>query len=132
MNYSEYLHVEFAFQSYPINKEKRCIAIWHLKNEEKEGRQVIEWIVNNRLLLFSVGLFRLSSKKMRKSILRKGGEIMAQDPVCKMTVVETAPAATTEYKGKTYYFCSTGCKARFEKEPDKYITESSTHEHSHS
>lgn len=49
---------------------------------------------------------------------------MAQDPVCKMTVDETTAAATTGYKGKTYYFCAAGCKAAFEKEPDKYVTES--------
>lgn len=57
---------------------------------------------------------------------------MAQDPVCKMTVDETTAAASKEYKGKTYYFCAAGCKATFEKEPDKFVTESSTHEHSHS
>ena len=48
---------------------------------------------------------------------------MAQDPVCKMTVDEKTAAATTEYKGKTYYFCAAGCKVTFEKEPDKYVTE---------
>ena len=31
---------------------------------------------------------------------------------------ETAPAKTV-YKGKTYYFCAPGCKAAFEKDPEK-------------
>jgi YHS domain-containing protein len=35
-----------------------------------------------------------------------------------MTVDETKAAATTEYKGKTYYFCAAGCKMTFEKEPE--------------
>jgi YHS domain-containing protein len=61
----------------------------------------------------------------------KGGEIMPQDPVCKMTVDESAAAATTEYKGKTFYFCAAGCKEAFEKEPDKYVGESAEHEHGH-
>lgn len=43
------------------------------------------------------------------------------DPVCGMTVVESPTAITTEYKGKTYYFCAPGCKAAFEKDPEKYL-----------
>ncbi|HEY6586459.1 MAG TPA: YHS domain-containing protein [Candidatus Methanoperedens sp.] len=27
----------------------------------------------------------------------------------------------SEYKGKTYYFCSPGCKKTFDSEPEKYI-----------
>ncbi len=56
---------------------------------------------------------------------------MAQDPVCKMTVDENTAVAQTEYKGKTFYFCAEGCKETFEKEPDKFVKESSGHEHSH-
>jgi YHS domain-containing protein len=37
-----------------------------------------------------------------------------------MMVDEASAAATTEYHGTTYYFCSTGCKAAFDKEPEKY------------
>jgi YHS domain-containing protein len=46
---------------------------------------------------------------------------MAIDPVCKMTVDENASAATTEYKGETYYFCAPGCKAAFDEDPEKYL-----------
>ena len=46
---------------------------------------------------------------------------MATDPVCKMEVQETKAAATSEYKGKKYYFCAVGCKKAFGKEPEKYI-----------
>jgi P-type Cu+ transporter len=35
-----------------------------------------------------------------------------------MKVSNNEPAAV--YKGKTYYFCCAGCKAKFEKEPEKY------------
>ena len=48
---------------------------------------------------------------------------MAQvkDVVCGMMVdPETAPAKA-EYKGQTYYFCAPGCKAAFEKDPEKYL-----------
>jgi YHS domain-containing protein len=46
---------------------------------------------------------------------------MAKDPVCGMEVDETKAATTLTYKGNTYYFCSAGCKANFEKVPDKYV-----------
>lgn len=46
---------------------------------------------------------------------------MALDPVCKMEVEPKTAAAEAEYKGKTYYFCAPGCKAAFEKDPEKYL-----------
>jgi YHS domain-containing protein len=52
---------------------------------------------------------------------------MAIDPVCKMEVDESSPAATSEYKGKTYYFCAPGCKAAFDKDPEKYLTGNGGH-----
>ena len=48
---------------------------------------------------------------------------MARDPVCGMMVDEKQAAATYEYKGTTYYFCAPGCKAAFEKDPEKYLGE---------
>jgi Cu+-exporting ATPase len=49
------------------------------------------------------------------------GKVMERDPVCGMDVDEASAAATSEYKGKTYYFCATTCKERFEQSPEKYI-----------
>ena len=46
---------------------------------------------------------------------------MAKDPVCGMEVDEKKAAATAEHMGNTYYFCSPGCKAAFEKDPHKYM-----------
>lgn len=45
---------------------------------------------------------------------------MAKDPVCGMSVDEGKAAASVTYNGKTYYFCSAGCKATFDKAPAKY------------
>lgn len=57
---------------------------------------------------------------------------MAKDPVCGMTV-DPQKSAKSEYKGQTYYFCSGGCKATFDKSPDKYAgaqpSQSSGHHH---
>ena len=46
---------------------------------------------------------------------------MAIDPVCHMEVEEKSAAATSEYKGKTYYFCAMGCKKAFDQDPEKYL-----------
>lgn len=46
-----------------------------------------------------------------------------QDPVCGMMVEEAPDAITYEYKGKTYYFCSRGCRRAFEKDPEKILKE---------
>ncbi|MFC2007275.1 YHS domain-containing protein [Chloroflexota bacterium] len=48
---------------------------------------------------------------------------MAIDPVCKMEVEEDKAAATSEYEGKTYYFCAKGCKIAFDNDPEKYLSE---------
>ena len=47
---------------------------------------------------------------------------MAKDVVCGMDVPEDKAAATSDYKGKTYYFCSEYCRTAFEKDPEKYLS----------
>jgi Cu+-exporting ATPase len=46
---------------------------------------------------------------------------MTKDPVCGMQVEENKAVGKAEYQGKIYYFCSTYCKAKFDREPQKYI-----------
>ena len=43
------------------------------------------------------------------------------DPVCDCNVAPVSAAATSVYKGKTYYFCTLGCKKAFDKDPEKYL-----------
>ncbi len=45
---------------------------------------------------------------------------MAIDPICKMTVNEATAKFKSSHGGKTYYFCSPGCKATFDKNPAKF------------
>jgi YHS domain-containing protein len=45
---------------------------------------------------------------------------MAKDPVCGMQVDEKTAAGKSTYQGKTYYFCSAGCKKAFDEDPAKY------------
>ena len=42
------------------------------------------------------------------------------DPVCGMKVLPQKAAASIKRAGRTWYFCSQGCKAKFEANPGKY------------
>src|ERR1043165_9689459 len=44
------------------------------------------------------------------------------DPVCSMTVDSNNAAGQVEYKGETYYFCSTHCVQKFRENPGRYLT----------
>ena len=45
---------------------------------------------------------------------------MEKDPVCGMQVDPKSAAGQAQHQGKTYSFCSAGCKAKFEKNPGQY------------
>jgi xanthine dehydrogenase accessory factor len=47
---------------------------------------------------------------------------IAIDPVCGMEVEITGARQTAEYNGITYYFCCPGCKGRFQKRPEKFVS----------
>lgn len=47
---------------------------------------------------------------------------MAKDLVCGMVVDEATAQWTSEYMGRTYYFCAPGCKRAFDINPEKYIS----------
>jgi YHS domain-containing protein len=49
--------------------------------------------------------------------LRRG----ARDPVCGMTVDRRAGKPISTYGGRIYYFCSEGCKSKFDAEPERYV-----------
>ena len=46
---------------------------------------------------------------------------MARDPVCGMNVADRDARATSQHGGKTYQFCSVGCKQKFDQRPEQYI-----------
>ncbi len=52
---------------------------------------------------------------------------MVEDPVCGMEVDPETAAGKSDYKGKAYYFCSTGGKKTFDKAPEKYIGQARPH-----
>ena len=45
-----------------------------------------------------------------------------KDPVCGMEIEKKLAKGPSEHMGKTFYFCSDGCREKFEKEPMKYMS----------
>ena len=45
---------------------------------------------------------------------------MERDVVCGMQVDQSKAAGTSQYNGKTYYFCSNSCKTNFDADPTRY------------
>ncbi len=43
-----------------------------------------------------------------------------KDLVCGMEFDRDTASGTFEFNGKIYYFCSTGCRDHFEKNPEKF------------
>jgi Cu+-exporting ATPase len=50
------------------------------------------------------------------------------DVVCGMDIDPTQAAGTSEYQGRTYYFCSTGCKRQFDKDPERFVAAGHAHD----
>lgn len=48
-------------------------------------------------------------------------ETSLKDPVCGMSANEHSAGGKSEYRGTTYFFCSKGCKARFDANPEQYV-----------
>lgn len=43
------------------------------------------------------------------------------DPVCGARVEQQQAAAESEYLTRKYYFCSAGCKHKFDQRPEDYV-----------
>jgi P-type Cu+ transporter len=49
-------------------------------------------------------------------------ESRAKDPVCGMDVDPHKTAHRAEHAGRTYYFCSAGCRTKFLADPERYLS----------
>jgi len=49
-----------------------------------------------------------------------GAQSSARDPICGMSVDTASAKHRSEHAGKTFYFCSAGCKAKFDAQPERH------------
>ena len=86
-----------------------------------KGNHEITSHENNNSSASCCRAFVANVDRMISGTLSLQEDLMAVDPVCKMTVDENHAAGKSQYNGKTYYFCAAVCKARFDREPEKYV-----------
>ena len=60
-------------------------------------------------------------RKAKNALPVLGGGVREKDPVCGMTVDPEKAAATFEFDGKNYQFCSKRCAERFAATPEKFL-----------
>jgi Cu+-exporting ATPase len=44
----------------------------------------------------------------------------AKDPICGMMVEVSVAKHKSEFDGNSFYFCCSGCKQKFDNQPEKY------------
>jgi Cu+-exporting ATPase len=69
----------------------------------------------------SPGWTAVVSHRACKRLSYRSEEPMERDPVCGMQVDPNKAAGSSEYKGKTYYFCAKVCKTKFDASPESYV-----------
>jgi len=70
------------------------------------------------------GNFLIDSESRMKTAVGSMTSPRSKDPVCGMEVDETAARSegrTTEFDGRTYFFCAPRCKESFEKDPSSFL-----------
>jgi len=84
-------------------------------------------------ILAEIILIRRSGKPLHRNRPRSeaSAPIHAVDPICGMTVDPGSARHISEYKGRTYYFCSAGCKNEFDKQPETHMGPSAPSASSH-
>ena len=55
-----------------------------------------------------------------KELASSPEETEAKDPICGMTVSVADAKYTSDFDGRSFFFCCRGCKQAFDKQPEKY------------
>jgi YHS domain-containing protein len=95
----------------------------HIGSRVGDQVQVVQGLVPGERIVTS-GTFLLDSESRMKLAAAGLHGMPLNDPVCGMTVDEGKAQAAKrmiDYQGKTYGFCSDGCKKKFEADPAKYL-----------
>jgi Cu(I)/Ag(I) efflux system membrane fusion protein len=86
--------------------------------------EVVKGLMAGERIVMS-GTFLIDSESRMRAAAMGVYSVAAKDPVCGMDVDEKRAAAAgrkVEYKGRSYYFCSDGCRKQFDEKPEKYLT----------
>jgi len=84
--------------------------------------EIIKGLMTGERIVTS-GLFLIDSESRIKAAAAGMFGNPLKDPVCGMDVDENRAKAAgnkSDYRGKTYYFCSGGCKKQFQANPERF------------
>jgi RND family efflux transporter MFP subunit len=101
-----------------IFEPRRVETGWHFGDRV----EIVKGLMPGERIVVS-GTFLIDSESRMKAAAAGPRGETSEDPVCGMEVDQTkakAAGLTSEFRGQTYYFCSTEDKAKFDKEPTKY------------
>jgi uncharacterized membrane protein YraQ (UPF0718 family)/YHS domain-containing protein len=79
-----------------------------------------QWNFTTYLNIVAIAVFALLYWLYRNRKRLGSGDRYAIDPVCGMQVERSLAPASTEQHGTTVYFCSDGCRERFQRNPDRF------------
>ena len=85
--------------------------------------QVVSGLMPGERIVVS-GNFLIDSESRMKTAVGSMTSPRSKDPICGMEVDEMAARSegrTTEFDGRTYFFCSPRCKEAFEKDPSSFL-----------
>jgi membrane fusion protein, copper/silver efflux system len=85
--------------------------------------EILKGLMEGERIVVS-GTFLIDSESRMKAAASGIYGESAKDPVCGMQVdPANAGDKKSNYGGTTYYFCSDGCKQRFDKNPEKFVAQ---------
>ena len=85
--------------------------------------EIVKGLAPGERIVVSGNFLIDSESRMKLAAAGLYGDL-SKDPVCGMDVAEgkaRAAGKTSEYRGKTYFFCSDHCKDQFQHEPARYL-----------
>jgi len=87
--------------------------------------EIVRGLMPGERIVLAGNFFIDSESRLQAAALGIYGTV-SLDPVCGMEVDEDrakAAGMTSDYAGRTYYFCAAVCKQEFDKAPDQFVEE---------
>ncbi len=123
--------------NYKMGKKEGLWAISEFEITYKNGKKngtFIQWLDSDRKIMEGkykdgkedgLWIFWSEEGNKEKEVWFKNGidQSLKKDVVCGMFVNTSKSKIKADYKEKTYYFCSEGCKEKFESDPAIYVME---------
>lgn len=106
-------------QNDEIGSRPRSARRRSLRAQRRDERPRQAWLDGEPSVVKIGGHHEETRTLMEEHVSQEEAEKVV-DPVCGMSIDQAFAAASTEYEGNTYYFCSNDCAQRFPADAAKY------------